>query len=62
MKRKKIAAIINSYIADLEAGRAVHYWDAQHKPTQGERAGRIALLNSILAEVGHKEAGESDNE
>ena len=56
MKRKKIAAIIQRHIDDLEAGRAVHYWDAKHQPTKGEREGRVALLKSILAEVGHKEA------
>lgn len=51
MKKKKIHAIIQSHIDDLEAGRAVHYWDARHKPTKGERDGRIALLQAIRAEV-----------
>lgn len=61
MKKKKIRAIIQSYIDDLEAGRAVHYWDARHHPTKGERDGRIALLKSILRELGHKEAGGTDD-
>jgi len=54
-ERERIAAIIERLIQDTEAGN-VHYWDAQHCPTMGERKGRVHLLRWLLREVGRKEA------
>ena len=57
MKKKKLVKLIKGMIDDLEAGRAKHWWDAQHMPREGERAGRVAMLLYILEQI---EAGESD--
>ncbi|MHC4864602.1 MAG: hypothetical protein ACYTEX_10985 [Planctomycetota bacterium] len=60
MKKAKIAAVIRQYIDDLKAGRCAGFWDAGHKPRKAECDGRIALLESILRELGLFEAESGD--
>lgn len=51
MKRKKVVEIIERYIADLEAGNQRGWWDADHKPTEAERKGRVAMLGKLIEEI-----------
>jgi hypothetical protein len=56
MKKKKIVAIIEGMIADLQSGKQVQHWDVPHKPTEAEQAGRVKMLEKLIEQIqGDKE-------
>jgi len=61
-ERRRITAIINTAIVDLETGRPVYWFDAEAHTSADELKRRAQMLRALVAEInrGHKEAGGSD--